>query len=410
MIELAEWLDLVTEEGNLLYIKRFSGNDTLANGSHQAGPYIPNQLFFTLFPESEAETGQNVKKQFPFQTDSHEDQREICATWYNNKFRGKTRNECRLTNFGGKASPFLAPENTGAIAVLAFIGGLDGNLKACRAWVARGLPEEELIESRFGEIDPGQTLYWPFELNREFSGRDRNKGPENCILSEDELPVGWLSNFPSGAEIIEKVIDLRPDKKMPPDKRLLRRRDCEYELFRSLEEAVELPKILSGFRTIDEFLERAQTILQRRKARAGRSLELHVSRIFTEQGMIENTDFQYGPESEPGKKPDFLFPNQNAYQNLSIPEEKLRMLAVKTSCKDRWRQILNEADRVPEKHLLTLQEGVSERQFREMSNANVKLVVPKGLHSSFSKSIRPEILSLEEFIRETVRAGQSPTA
>lgn len=71
---------------------------------------------------------------------------------------------------------------------------------------------------------------------------------------------------------------------------------------------------------------------------------------------------------------------------------------MKTTCKDRWRQILNEADRIPVKHLLTLQEGVSEGQFREMTEAGVQLVVPVPLVSSFPKSVQPHLQSLESFI------------
>ncbi len=74
------------------------------------------------------------------------------------------------------------------------------------------------------------------------------------------------------------------------------------------------------------------------------------------------------------------------------------MLAAKTTCKDRWRQILNEADRIQVKHLLTLQEGVSENQFKEMTEAGVKLVVPRALHDSYPKDIRQNLLSLKEFI------------
>ena len=81
------------------------------------------------------------------------------------------------------------------------------------------------------------------------------------------------------------------------------------------------------------------------------------------------------------------------------------MLAVKTTCKDRWRQILNEADRIPNKHLLTLQEGVSETQFAEMRRAGVTLVVPKPLTKSFAKAIQPHLVSLETFIREAHKVG-----
>jgi hypothetical protein len=74
------------------------------------------------------------------------------------------------------------------------------------------------------------------------------------------------------------------------------------------------------------------------------------------------------------------------------------MLAVKTTCRDRWRQVLNEADRVATKHLLTLQEGVSEAQHKEMREAGVVLVVPRGLHGSYPKAVRPHLMTLESFI------------
>ena len=76
------------------------------------------------------------------------------------------------------------------------------------------------------------------------------------------------------------------------------------------------------------------------------------------------------------------------------------MLAVKTTCKDRWRQILNEADRIKRKHLLTLQEGVSEEQFREMKDAGVQLVIPTPLIAKFPTSVRPYLETLDRFIAE----------
>ncbi len=74
------------------------------------------------------------------------------------------------------------------------------------------------------------------------------------------------------------------------------------------------------------------------------------------------------------------------------------MLAVKTTCRDRWRQVMSEADRIADKHLLTLQQGVSENQFREMVEARVQLVVPARLFESFPKSVRLHLQTLESFI------------
>ena len=203
-------------------------------------------------------------------------------------------------------------------------------------------------------------------------------------------------------EIIRKTVELRADNALNPDKRLLRRRECEFEIFRSLEEAVELPVIKAGFKTIEEFTARAQTVLQRRKSRSGRSLELHAKALFVEEGLKEGTQFVHQPpESDPGKRgPDFLFPSGAAYADPSFPAARLRMLAVKTTFKDRWRQILTEADRIGTKHLLTLQEGVSESEFRAMVGKGVQLVVPEPLKEAFPSSVREHLQTVESFIAD----------
>ena len=76
-----------------------------------------------------------------------------------------------------------------------------------------------------------------------------------------------------------------------------------------------------------------------------------------------------------------------------------------TTCKDRWRQILNEASRIETKHLLTLQEGISENQFREMSEAGVQLVVPLPLVGKYPESVQPYLQSLESFIGDVRLLG-----
>src|SRR6185437_16668747 len=135
------------------------------------------------------------------------------------------------------------------------------------------------------------------------------------------------------------------------------------------EEAFYMPRITRGFNSIEGFVGLAQTILQSRKSRSGNSLEYHVRDLMIEEGLKSGADFTHRPLIEVNKRPDFLFPSQAAYEDKNFPDANLRMLAAKTTCKDRWRQICNEADRIKTKHLLTLQEGVSEAQFREMQEA-----------------------------------------
>jgi len=71
---------------------------------------------------------------------------------------------------------------------------------------------------------------------------------------------------------------------------------------------------------------------------------------------------------------------------------------VKSTCKDRWRQVLSEGKRVKTKHLLTLEPGISENQTNEMQANSLQLVLPESLHDSYSHEQREWLFSLREFI------------
>jgi hypothetical protein len=402
--ELSDWLDTVAGASYVWYVKRLSGNDTLANATHQAGPYIPKEFLFSVLPTLNRPEARNPDAWFDLYLDSHADHREVRAIWYNNKLHDNPkggRNEARLTNFGGASSALLDPESTGALTVFAFKLDEQRVATECHVWVCRHETEEELIEERVGPVEPGKWTIWsPGEPAIPSVFAPVSRARASCWLQSHEIPQAWRSRFPTGEEVIRKAVELRRASELDPDARLVRRRDCEFEIFRSVEEAVELPAIKQGFQSVDQFIARAQTILQRRKARSGRSLELHTREVFIEEGLREGSDFEHQPESDPGKRPDFLFPSADRYRDAAFPHTRLRMLAVKTTCKDRWRQILNEADRIPRKHLLTLQEGISEGQFREMTAAGVQLVVPRPLIAAYARSVQPHLQTIESFIAD----------
>lgn len=402
MREISDWMTDVSAPGFVWYIKRLSGNDTLANDTHQAGPYIPKKFLFDIFPNLDRRDLINPDMPLPLSVDSHDDHRTTRVIWYNGKFHGKTRDETRMTGFGGKSSPLLNPDNTGALVIFAFWPGIASSEASCRVWVCRSVEEEDYAEYLVGAVEPGTWRAWIPSDNEALPlpGSADTELPPDCWLKPEDIPAGWVEKFPTGADIIRKTVELRPAAGLDPDGRLILRRSCEYEIFRSVEEAVELPWIKKGFGNLDDFIARAQTILQRRKARSGRSLELHMREILIEEKLEEDITFSHQPESEPGKKPDFLFPSEQAYKNPDFAPEKLRMLAVKTTCKDRWRQIISEADRIPTKHLLTLQEGISENQFSEMMSQNVQLVVPEKIIKAYPKSVRPHLVTVRSFIHE----------
>jgi len=140
----------------------------------------------------------------------------------------------------------------------------------------------------------------------------------------------------------------------------------------------------------------ANTILNRRKSRAGKSLEHHLSEVF----RTFELNFASQATTEDNKRPDFIFPNIESYYNPNFNSEKLLVLASKTTCKDRWRQILNEADKITTKHLFTLQQGISKNQLVEMYNNNVCLVVQKPYLDCFPLEFRDKILTLDKFVNK----------
>lgn len=102
-------------------------------------------------------------------------------------------------------------------------------------------------------------------------------------------------------------------------------------------------------------------------------------------------------------KPDIVIPDEKSYFDPAFPKEKLFVIGLKTTCKDRWRQVLNEAPRHKIKHIITLQPGITTTQLDEMHAAGVVLVVPEPLHGCFPKERTISLVSVELFIQSVNR-------
>lgn len=399
--ELEEWLDDHDQPSNVLWgLKRLSANDTQVTGSHQAGPLIPKDILFQAVPSLNRPQELNPDVQFELIV-NHSEARLARAVWYNNKFHNegdekRRRNETRITCLGGRTSALLDPESTGALTVFVFWRETGMQPFKCHIWVSRNEIEEDFIEDRTGPVIPGHWVTYPDLLTASQARSD-------CTLSPDEIPPEWKLAFPSSQDLVQKSIEMRQIGSADVDHRLLARRDCEFEIFRSLENAVYMPRIQQPFESVDEFVTVAQPIIQRRRSRGGRSVELHLRRIFLEENLQEGMDFSWQPTVDDGSRPDFLFPNATAYADPNFQSQRLRMLAVKSSVRERWMQVLKEAARIKPKHLLTLQEGVSVKQFNAMWDEGIRLVVPERLHIKYPRAVRADLQTLESFIGE-VRA------
>jgi hypothetical protein len=102
----------------------------------------------------------------------------------------------------------------------------------------------------------------------------------------------------------------------------------------------------------------------------------HLAELFTRHGLR----FTPQARTEASNQPDSFFSGEREYHDAAFNAALLVMLGVKSTSKDRWRQVLTEADRIPQKHLCTLEAGISAKQTDEMRRQQLTLVVPTGLH------------------------------
>ena len=370
-------------DGQKSFCRFLTANDTGKTGGHQSGICIPKSARSLLF-DKPFERGSNVDRRakITWQGEIVTDSRFIY-------YGAKTRNEYRITNCNSKNYNPLVEENTGSLLVL-----IKKDYENYAAWVLTNDAEIDEFLSTFNvNLISGGGL---IDTN--------NVEPDLKLKIELDHVVSKLNGeFPQAdlmsslaRQIHCNVYDHEENVVAQPDKELLGWLKVEYDLFRSIEESIYGEQIRRGFYSMTEFLDVANSVMNRRKSRAGKSLEYHLAALFTGNKL----PFESQVITEGKKRPDFIFPSEIAYHDQNYDADNLIVLAAKTTCKDRWRQILNEADRVRhrKKYLCTLQHGISIAQLTEMRDERVVLVVPKPIIADYPKEYRREIFSLEQFI------------
>ena len=184
-----------------------------------------------------------------------------------------------------------------------------------------------------------------------------------------------------------------------PDAALVAWLDHEEALFRRLERRIVAERLEQGFVSaegadVDEFISFSLSVQNRRKSRMGHSLENHIAAILD----ALNITYIRGATTEHNHKPDFLFPSLETYQAAIQGDARLAMLGAKSTCKDRWRQVLAEAEKIPRKHLLTLEPGITETQTNQMDAASLQLVVPQPIQTTYTTAQQGWLWSVRDFV------------
>lgn len=179
-----------------------------------------------------------------------------------------------------------------------------------------------------------------------------------------------------------------------PDAAVIAWMEREEILFRTLERYLISDRLSKGFdENVGEFMSYSLSVQNRRKSRVGRALENHMEVVFTERGIR----YTRSGLTERKSRPDFVFPGVKEYHDTGFDPVKLTMLGVKSTCKERWRQVLAEADRIKKKHLLTLEPGVTANQTSEMKSKGLQLVVPASLQPTYTAGQQEWLMNIAEF-------------
>lgn len=264
-----------------------------------------------------------------------------------------------------------------------------------------------------------QQIRWLFEVDRlpvqgfevhEVASKRQVSLLESMILEELGIEVrsddeDWLEIiinkfgllFPSTAEFsrfARETCRLDIPASLDPDYALMAWMEHEEMLFRTLERYLLQNQLAAGFTDVEQFIRFSLSVQNRRKARVGYALEHHLAAIF------ESHHVTFGRQvvTENRATVDFLFPGQSHYSDLNYPDDQLVMLASKSTCKDRWRQVLSEASRIKQKHLFTLEPAISLNQTREMSAHMLQLVVPSALFGTYMEVQQAWLMNLSGYL------------
>lgn len=385
-------------EHGIAFLKFASPNDLGITGAHQKGFYVGIKAAPFLTPQ---EPVRGVNHEHPITiewTDGTITQSKV--KWY-----GVAKHEYRITSFN-RIHGFwaVAPERLGGLLVLIQRDEDD--------WLGHVLDAADDIDDVCAGL--GLTFddaSWTMFLGAEGVRRDRAV-PSACHDARVRESAARVGGYPStswmSATAREIVSSCSGGRVAGPDETLVSYLGVEFDLFKAIEERQLLEAVQRGFLTVDDFLREANSALQRRKARAGKSLESHLESVLRDHGVAFEAQPMLG-----GTRPDFVMPSALAYDVEPRGSEGVFVVAVKTTCKDRWRQIMREGPKATVRYLVTMQHGISSAQMREMKDAGVRLVVPSDRHGDFAQDDRRDLMSLDQFIGllpKRARDGGSATS
>ena len=258
-----------------------------------------------------------------------------------------------------------------------------------------GITDEATLKFETAEVESGQVVDMARARILEAAGVVLPAIDESLL---EQMLKLFGKNFPSsavfGAFVRKELPDVRAED--GADAAIMAWMEREEFAFRVLEKFIVGERLKQGFKDVDDFVTCSLSVHNRRKSRAGHAFENHLGEVFRAHGLA----YERTVTVEDKAKPDFLFPGGAQYFNAAFPVAWLTLLGAKTSCKDRWRQILAESARVKDKHLVTLEPAISSDQLAQMRKHNLQLVIPAPLHATYPAAEQARLWDMATFIAD----------
>ena len=292
-------------------LKFISPNDVGQTGSHQCGYYLPVRAW-KLYSPHPPDDGVNAESEVRI---IWQDGRETSSRikWY-----GKgTRHEFRLTRFG-RDFPWLKADNIGNLLIL-----IPEKSSEFQGYVLDTEEDIEFLEESLGiEFVNNWAVYDPENIVGMGTAEENE---ELCIQRWFNRNVSHLTDFPSTSDLSNMAWDvigecIRGYMSCSLDNQLIKARDIEYELFKEVERTYCRRMINKAFDSVDDFLKAASSIMNRRKARSGRSLEYIVRRILINSGLRRMSILSFNRILMESR---ILF---SKYQAITIPHIRIQEL------------------------------------------------------------------------------------
>lgn len=142
-----------------------------------------------------------------------------------------------------------------------------------------------------------------------------------------------------------------------------------------------------------------------RRSRAGKTFESIIYKVYEVLGYEFDSQSKVGrktfTELGLGKKVDSILPNIGCYEKR---RNKTIIGTMKTSLRERWQEVAEEIERtkIPEIHLLTVDENISQNKAQEMANHNIIIVTYDWVANSEKITSMKNIISFEEYLFEEI--------